>query len=132
MGRGTDRCALRPRTYATLYESRRNTMHAQWGGFYARCVAGGACSTCPLLTAAPRPLDVVDERVMVRIRERPPCDLVPGGPPAELHLMHAPGRGWSSTSDLWTWEELRRLTGWELGRQFEDEHSAAFWLVKNA
>ncbi len=133
MGRATDRCAMRPRTYGALWESRRNTQHAEWGGFYAACTNSGACDTCPLLTTKAPTLNAFTDRVLVRILDRRPVetdDFIPGGRPAELHLMNHPDKGWASSSYQWTWEDIRRLAGWEVGPRHADEHGDGFWLVK--
>ena len=42
--------------------------------------------------------------------------------------MNQPGKGWDSSSEVWTWEELARLEGWQVGRAHEDEHGQGFWL----
>jgi hypothetical protein len=121
MGQPADQCALQPRTWQTLSESRRDTQLSQWGS-YGRCTFDGPCEECPLLTAKPLTFGAFTEQVMVRIMPRQFVD--------ELHFMNKPEDGWASFSYRCTWEDLARLVGWRIGRPFRDEHSEGFWLVK--
>ncbi|MFD7205923.1 hypothetical protein [Streptomyces sp. NPDC059893] len=110
-----DQCALRPRSFATLWES-QDTRRARWGGF-GPCVQDGDCPTCPIFRAEPQHLDAFASRILVRIA-------ADGRP----HLMNRAEDGWASLSIRWTWQELARLDGWTLGRRHHDEHSEGFWL----
>jgi hypothetical protein len=47
----------------------------------------------------------------------------------ELHWMDRPDQGWGATSIPWTWTELARLPGWNVGRFFRDKHSEGFWMI---
>jgi hypothetical protein len=127
MGAPADQCALQPRTWGTLSETRRSSRLAQWGN-YGRCTNGGNCGECPLLAAKQPTLGAFSDKVLVRILERINAE----GRPVrvELHLMNRPEDGWASRSYQWTWEELARLAGWEVGARRRDEHSDGFWLVK--
>ncbi len=113
-----DECALRPRDYSHLVES-QDTRRARYGG-YGPCVGSGDCVQCPILQSAPRHLDSLDDRVLVRVH---PSD---GRP----YLMNRPEDGWASLAKRWTWQDLARLDGWEIGRRHCDEHSDGFWLIR--
>ncbi|MER6602522.1 hypothetical protein [Streptomyces parvus] len=115
-GLAGDECALRPRDYSHLLES-QDTRRARYGG-YGPCVSDGKCEACPIFRAAPRHLDSLDDRILVRIN---PTD-------GWLHLMNRPEDGWASLALRWTWQDLARLDGWEIGRRHRDEHSDGFWL----
>jgi hypothetical protein len=115
-----DECALRPRDYTHLRES-QDTRRARYGG-YGPCIGSGDCEQCPILQSAPRHLDSLDDRVLVRIH---PSD---GRP----YLMNRPEDGWASLGLRWTWQDLARLDGWEIGRRHRDEHGDAFWLERAA
>lgn len=114
-----DECALQPLDYTHLRES-RDTRRAGYGG-YGSCVRGGDCENCPIFQAAPTHLDAFGDRVLVRIH---PHD-------TRLHLMNRPEDGWASMSQRWTWFELARLEGWEIGRPHRDEHGDGFWLIRS-
>lgn len=113
-----DQCALRPRDYSHLRES-QDTRRARYGG-YGPCTSAGNCIECPILQAAPKRLDSLDDRVLVRIH---PVD----GRPC---LMNRPEDGWASLALRWTWQDLARLDGWEVGRRYHDEHGDGFWLER--
>lgn len=115
-GLAGDECALQPRDYSHLVES-QDTRRARYGG-YGPCVSGGSCAECPIFQSAPRHLDSLDARVLVRIHPT-------NGSP---HLMNRPEEGWASLAKRWTWQDLARLDGWEVGRRHRDEHSDGFWL----
>lgn len=115
-----DECALRPRTYAALRES-QDTRRARYGGF-GPCINDGACETCPIFTTAPKHLTSFDDRVLVRIH---PHD-------GHLYLMNRPEDGWASGAHRWTWAEVARLDGWEIGRRHNDEHGDGFWITRPA
>lgn len=112
-----DQCALRPRNYATLWES-QDTRRARWG-LYGPCVRDGACGSCPIAIGSPRTMSALTDRVLVRIDDR-------GAPWA----MNRPEDGWASRAHRWTWDDLARLNGWVLGEQHHDEHGDGFWLVR--
>ena len=112
-----DECALRPRDYSHLRES-QDTRRARYGG-YGPCITGGKCETCPVFNAPSRTLRAFDDRVLVRIGQ--------GGEP---YLMNRPEDGWASLAQRWTWQDLARLDGWEIGRRHRDEHGDGFWLER--
>jgi len=118
-GLAGDQCALRPRDYSHLVES-QDTRRAHYGG-YGPCIADGTCETCPILQAAPHTLTSLDDRVLVRIH---PTD---GRP----YLMNRPEDGWASLARRWTWQDLARLDGWDIGRRHHDEHGDGFWLNRH-
>jgi hypothetical protein len=131
IGTPLPRCALRPRSYPTLHESHRNTAHSRWGGDYAHCTRAGRCGTCPIFKAAPRRLRAFTDRVLVRIKEiGEPSDYIPGGVRSELWLMNKPEDGWASHGYRQTWEEIRRLNGWVIGRRHHDADGDGFWIEK--
>lgn len=116
-GLASDQCALQPRDYSHLVES-QDTRRARYGG-YGPCTRNGHCETCPVFQGAPRTLSALTDRVLVRIGAR-------GAP----YLMNRPEDGWASVARRWTWQDLARLDGWEIGRRYEDKHSAGFWLER--
>ncbi|MEO3856168.1 hypothetical protein [Acrocarpospora sp. B8E8] len=117
IGEPSPQCALRPRTYATLWE-RQDTARAAWGHF-GQCVADGGCQSCPIGTRQPYELTAFTPDIMVRLFDGWPN-------PA---MMNHPERGADSTGHPITWDELGRLdAGWELGRRFVDDVSEGFWL----
>jgi len=120
MGKPLAQCALRPTSYAQLLES-QDTRRARWGNFGC-CVNAGDCEACPIFQAAPKHLDSLDDRVLVRIH---PHD-------GHLYLMNRPEDGWASLGLRWTWAEIARLDGWEIGRHHNDEHSDGFWITRPA
>ncbi|MEU8642303.1 hypothetical protein AB0C91_10335 [Streptomyces sp. NPDC048674] len=111
-----DECALRPRDYSHLVES-QDTRRARYGG-YGPCISDGKCTDCPILQAAPQRLSSLDDRVLVRVH---PVD---GRP----YLMNRPEDGWASLAKRWTWQDMARLDGWEIGRRHRDEHGDGFWI----
>lgn len=113
-----DECALRPRDYSHLLES-QDTRRSGYGG-YGPCVTEGRCEACPIFLAAPKHLESLDDRVLVRVDPR-------DGRP---HLMNRPDDGWASMSMRWTWQDLARLEGWMVGRRHDDEHGTGFWLER--
>jgi hypothetical protein len=117
-GLAEDECALRPRDYSHLVES-QDTRRARYGG-YGPCIGSGDCEQCPIFRSTPRHLDSFDDRVLVRIHPS-------NGRP---YLMNRPEDGWASLGLRWTWQDLARLDGWEIGRRHRDEHSDGFWLER--
>lgn len=117
-GLSNDECALRPRDYTHLRES-QDTRRARYGS-YGPCISDGKCETCPIFQAPPLELQSLDDRVLVRIH---PHD-------GRVYLMNRPEDGWASLGLRWTWQDLRRLNGWEIGRRHQDEHSDGFWLER--
>lgn len=118
-GLAGDECALRPRDYSHLRES-QDTRRARYGG-YGPCAADGKCETCPIFNASPLRLPALTDRVLVRI-----------GRDGSPYLMNRPEDGWASVARRWTWQDLARLDGWEIGRRYRDEHSDGFWLERAA
>ncbi|WP_188186982.1 hypothetical protein [Nonomuraea sp. SYSU D8015] len=98
-----------------LFES-HDTRRASWPEFGA-CVNDGRCDACPIMTAEPPTLRSFTRDVLVRIAESgEPC------------IMNKPETGWSSSARQWTWDDLARVQGWELGNRYSDEHGDGFWL----
>jgi len=114
----SDECALRPTSYATLVES-RDTRRARYGGF-GPCARDGQCGGCPVLNAKPRTLQAFGDRVLVRVHDRD----------GDAHLMNRPEDGWASCGYRWSWADLSRLEGWDVGSQHHDEHGEGFWLTR--
>lgn len=112
-GSPSDQCALRPRSYGTLWES-HNTRRARWGGF-GPCIGDGACDACPVFAALQTPtnIDTSADQVLVRVTEN-------GTPVPTVRVL----------GDKWTWADLVRLRGWRLGRQHRDEEGDGFWLTR--
>ncbi|MFB6398317.1 hypothetical protein [Polymorphospora lycopeni] len=129
MGSHPGQCALRPRSYAALFDMRRDTRHASFG-LYGHCTSDGKCGTCTVLTAKPRLLSSFTEQILVRELDRTPPAGWTTERRVELHVMNRPDRGFAETSYRWTWEEMAHLPGWRVGRQYRDEHSEGFWLHK--
>lgn len=128
-----DQCALRPRSFATLWES-QSTTRARWGG-YSPCASDGRCTDCPVFAALdddPKWLPAHTDRVLVRLKE---SDNDGGGwlgaPAPVPYVVDDPDAGWASPRYRWTWTGLRRLRGWRVGRAHRDEHSDGFWLHKH-
>ncbi|GAA2861348.1 hypothetical protein [Nonomuraea rubra] len=115
MGQDAAHCALRPRSYGKLYES-QDTRRASWPGF-AACINENRCDTCPIFNAEPTELRSFTADVLIRIDER-------GRPWA----VNKPEQGWSSSAQLWKWDEIARLSGWKIGARHVDEHGEGFWL----
>ncbi|MFJ3084729.1 hypothetical protein ACIPJG_33960 [Streptomyces halstedii] len=116
-GLADDECALRPRDYSHLVES-QDTRRARYGG-YGPCVTAGRCAACPIFQSAPRHLNSLDNHVLVRIHRD-----------GYVYLMNRAEAGWASGAMRWTWQDIARLDGWEIGRQYFDEHSDGFWLER--
>lgn len=130
-------CALKPSSYATLWES-QNTTRARFGMF-GSCVRGGGCDSCPVLASAlePEPFHALTDRVLVRVLVRSSAGLF--GTAAHIpYLMNRPEQGWASRAVPTTWERLVQVLGhgWTLGRRYVDHDSPggtggeAFWLHK--
>jgi hypothetical protein len=131
MGAASDQCAIRPRSYATLHEAWRTTV-ARWGSF-GRCDNGSNCGTCPRIEALehdPKWLPADTDRVLVRLKEREGDFGWTGTPAPTPYVVDDPEAGWASPRYRWTWENLVRLRGWNLGPQHRDEHGDGFWLIK--
>lgn len=84
------------------------------------CPEPPECDTCPILRNQPRTLTALDDRVLARIH---PHD-------GHVYLMNRPEDGWASGAQRWTWAEVARIDGWEIGRRYRDEHSDGFWLIR--
>lgn len=126
-----DECALRPTDYTHFFES-LDTRRARWGG-YGHCVRPDPwsefgslrmpdCSTCPVFTRR-ETLRAFGDRILVRVDPNHRHH-------AYAHLMNRPDKGWAESSRPWTWEELRALEGWRVGKLTRDEHSTCFWLYR--
>ncbi|WP_051852849.1 hypothetical protein [Streptomyces aureocirculatus] len=132
MGAGGAQCALRPTSYATLFES-YDTRRARWGGF-GSCPRAGACETCSLLnhplSASPRPVPFNAAKVLVRIDTRyPDSSALSAAPTTRLWMTDDPDDAcYRDHGQIWNWFSLRHLKGWELGRTYRDEIGNGFWL----
>jgi hypothetical protein len=118
-----DECALRPTDYPTMIEA-RDTRRARYGGF-GPCIRQpgvDTCQGCPIYAERTRPQELAafTDRVLVRIWP-------PDGQP---RLMNHPEKGWSSFAYRWSWSDLARLVGWEIGRLEHDGTSQCFWLTR--
>ncbi|KUN37719.1 hypothetical protein AQJ30_15660 [Streptomyces longwoodensis] len=125
-------CALRPQRWAALLES-QDTRRARWGGF-GPCVNGGKCDACPLLAALHDQCTVVPfnaPRVLVRVEPVYPPDAMFAGP-AGWRLWPTLGPDDRDYRDRrpWSWEDVVRVHGWEVGRAYVDEHGDGFWLER--
>ncbi|MCY0923514.1 MULTISPECIES: hypothetical protein [unclassified Streptomyces] len=128
IGAAGPQCALLPRSYATLFES-QDTRRARWGGF-GSCIRDGACTQCPVLTAPNRrALEVGGDRVLVRVETTYSEGLFNATASSQLWMTSGP----DAVDRLdggrpWTWAEVSRLEGWELGRRYRDASMEGFWL----
>lgn len=136
-GPTSDQCALKPSSYATLWES-QNTTRARFGSC-GPCTRGGACGDCPVLAAAmkPEPLRALTDRVLIRVLVRPSAHLF-GTSTRVPYVMNKPELGWGSRGCPVTWQRLVQVLGhgWTLGKRHIDHDSPggsdgeAFWLHK--
>lgn len=127
-------CALRPRTFATLYETLRTTELARFGN-HGRCVRDNPgrypdCRSCPVLTAEPSTLDTTHDRVLVRIQRHTTGSWLATQTVDVPYIVTDPDLGWNSPHQRWAWDQLARLTGWRAGRVHDDRHSPGFWLER--
>jgi hypothetical protein len=118
-------CALRPTSWSTLAAARRGSLLADWG-HYGQCVLPDRpdCGSCPVLTDPPRVLAAFTDRVLVRLLERHGSTVTWDEP----WVMNRPDQGWGERGEKWTWEQIHRLKGWEIGRPHRDQHGPGFWL----
>ncbi|WP_280454190.1 hypothetical protein [Nocardia brasiliensis] len=128
-------CALRPRRYPALYDTRRDTRITRWGP-YNRCIRprrwgqhdGPDCLTCPILTAPATTLDADADDVLVRVTTH----LIGHGWVTQgedtPHLVNDPALGPTGPHTTWTWDDLVRLRGWRVGSAHHDHHGPGFWL----
>ncbi|MFD5610490.1 hypothetical protein [Kitasatospora sp. NPDC127060] len=125
-------CALRPRSWAALHESRRDTRLSKWGP-YGACVAARQypdCTACPVFAArndSGRPVEVTGNRVFVRIERRIVGELFTAAPVDLLWLTDGPDAT-QHAGEPWTWDQVSRLTDWEVGRRILDDAGEGFWL----
>ncbi|MGW5435395.1 hypothetical protein [Nocardia asteroides] len=107
-------------------------------GPYDRCIRPAAwgdnsspdCHACPILTAPPR--ELVTDADHVRVLDRITVCTVGDGPFAtqvEQTLQLEPVDDAAAT---WTWAELARLPGWDIGRAVIDHRGPGFWLHRNS
>ncbi|SHM51875.1 hypothetical protein [Streptomyces yunnanensis] len=134
MGVGGAQCALRPKSWATLLES-RDTRRARWGGFRS-CTRQGDCRTCPVLAAS---LDSSTERVPYnapRVLVRAESTFPDGAtfaaePVTALWMTDQPtDPNCRMNGQRWNWFRLHRLKGWDLGPQYADEIGSGFWMLR--
>lgn len=131
-------CALRPRSYAALWESTQRRACAQFGG-YDPCIRDRAlqvhrprCEDCPVFTRPPRQLDTDTDRVMVRIKAIPPVGFGLASQEERIpYVISDPDLDWASDAHRWSWTDLAHLQGWTVGRRYVDEHSEFFWLERD-
>ncbi|GHE11455.1 hypothetical protein [Streptomyces alanosinicus] len=130
MGVGGAQCALQPKSWATLFES-RDTRRARWGGF-GSCTRRGDCRTCPIMAAS---LDSSAEqvpfnagRVLVRVESTFPDDaMFTVEPISTLWMTDRPtDPDYQAHGHKWDWFQLHRLRGWEVGRLHRDEIGEGF------
>lgn len=127
IGAGHPQCALRPRSYQTLWES-QDTRRARWGGYGACIRPDNSCIGCPILERSTE-LQSYTPSVLARIERRTAGEGPAAQPVDRVWLMNRPDRGWSETGHIWPWDDLARLEGWRVdSRLHRDEHSDGFWL----
>ncbi|MER5352558.1 hypothetical protein ABT093_19775 [Kitasatospora sp. NPDC002551] len=132
IGSVDNQCALRPRSWAALHESRRNTQLSQWGP-YGACVAARAfpdCTACPVFAARNNPgraVEVAGDRVFVRVERRIVGELFTAASVDRLWLTSGPEVS-RHDGEPWTWDQVSRLTDWEVGRRVLDGAGEDFWL----
>ncbi|GHI41087.1 hypothetical protein [Streptomyces violascens] len=132
MGAGGAQCALRPRSYATLLES-YNTMRARWGGF-GPCIGPALnCGQCPVpaaLDSSPERISFNAPRVLVRIHSTvAEGDMFTAAPSHSLWVTDRPtDTDYRRNAQPWTWDRLRAVRGWQLGRRHRDEIGEGFWM----
>ncbi|MFD3667093.1 hypothetical protein [Streptomyces sp. NPDC058672] len=133
---GGAQCALRPKSWPTLFES-YDTRRARWGGF-GHCIQQKPdCETCPVLTDLDTSTEQVtfnSPRVLVRIETTiGPYAMFNAAPVTTLWMTDQPNDpDYRSNGQKWTWQRIRRLEGWELGRRWRDEIGEGFWLHRTA
>lgn len=133
IGAGRGQCALQPRSHPTLWEA-QDSRRARWGP-YGPCLRDGDCLTCPVLTSQPRHLTVAADRVLVRLL---PGRVTGAGlglqvspdRPCVMAEMADPESGCHSRGEPWSWAQLARVPGWQVGRAHHDEHGPGFWLQR--
>ncbi|MFF4605195.1 hypothetical protein ACFY12_20985 [Streptomyces sp. NPDC001339] len=134
MGAGGAQCALQPKSWATLYES-YDTRRARWGGF-GLCIRNGDCNACPVFTASLHdsgeraPFNA--PRVLIRIETTLPDDtMFAAQPVTALWMTDRPDApDYRTHGQKWTWLQLTRLRGWELGRRYRDQIGPGFWMLR--
>lgn len=131
IGAERPQCALRPRSYPTLWMS-QDTRRARWGG-YGPCIrpertTGDLCGGCPMLTERTE-LRSFTPSVLARIQRRVVGEGFVAQEHTQVWLMNRPDNGWGETGHIWPWDDLARLEGWRVdSRPYRDEHSDGFWL----
>ncbi|MFJ6014498.1 hypothetical protein [Streptomyces sp. NPDC092952] len=126
-------CALRPRRWGALLES-YDTRRARWGGF-GPCINRGDCGDCPVRKAVQEHCTVVPvnaSRVLVRVESifASPDKLFGGPDGYRLWVTAGPEDQDYRKGRPWTWDDSVRVSGWELGRPYFDEHGEGFWLER--
>ncbi|MEU7323371.1 hypothetical protein ABZ682_22890 [Streptomyces griseoviridis] len=129
-----NQCALRPRRWGALLDS-RDTRRASWGGF-GRCINHGGCGDCPLRKARYEQCTVVPvnaPRVLVRIEPLFADDAMFGGVDGfRLWVTTGPADREYRNGQPWTWEDAVRVRGWNLGSAYVDDLGEGFWLERTA
>ncbi|WP_331727447.1 hypothetical protein OG871_40485 (plasmid) [Kitasatospora sp. NBC_00374] len=126
-------CALCPRSWAALLDSRRDTRLCAWGP-YGSCVAATAapdCTACPVFAARNDPgrsVEAGGDHVFVRIDRRIAGEMFTAFPVDRMWLTAGPGDADFRTGEPWTWDQVSRLTAWTVGRRVLDETGEGFWL----
>ncbi|MFJ9521273.1 hypothetical protein ACIRPK_23860 [Kitasatospora sp. NPDC101801] len=126
-------CALRPRSWAALADSRRDTRLCARGP-YGSCVAATKapdCTACPVFAARNDPgrsVEAGDGHVFVRIDRRIAGEMFTAFPVDQLWLTAGPEDPDFRTGEPWTWDQVSRLTAWAVGRRVLDETGEGFWL----
>lgn len=131
-GTGGGQCALRPRSWGALVEA-QDTRRARWGG-HGPCIRRGQCDGCPVLEALNTRCTVVPvnaPQVLVRIEPVFPPGLVLTGPAGyRLWVTTGPDDRDYRNRRPWTWDDVVRVPGWDLGSMYFDEHGDGFWLKR--
>lgn len=130
-------CALRPRSYAALWEVTHRPACAQFGP-YDPCVRHQTlqvnrpvCTDCPFYTRPSRRLDTDDDRVMVRIKAIAPSGFGLASQEERIpYVISDPSATWDTDAQRWSWTDLVHLGDWAVGRRGADEHSEFFWLER--
>lgn len=127
-----NQCALRPRRWGALLES-QDTRRAHWGGF-GPCINRGNCDDCPMLEALHTRCTVVPvnaPRVLVRVElVFTPGTMFTGPAGYRLWVTTGPDDQDYRNRQPWSWEDVVRVRGWDLGRGYYDEHGEGFWLER--
>ncbi len=122
-----DECALKPTTWQTLWIAQTDTRRASYGNF-GYCGRKGDCDSCPVMAR------FTSERLTMPAYGSRTGRLIARPDPQRRGLVHVFNNpdfaDWGHWAWWWTWQELARVDGWEVGRGFWDEHGPGFWLIR--